>query len=119
MTKLSFTERLRRALDMSGLEQHELAKNAGTTQATISRYLKAQTEPAIFIVVRIANALNVSVDYLCGLTDAPTPRESMDADKLMLLECYGRTTIRDRKLIWEVLSDYMEEDEKKSLLADI
>ena len=96
------------------INQKWLAGEAGTTGATICRYLKAKSQPEINIMVGIAKALNVSVDYLCGLTNLPEPKESLGPENHMLLRCYERADGRDKKIIWSILERYMTEAEKES-----
>ena len=64
-----------------------------------------------------AKDLNVSVDYLCGLTVLATPSESLSAEVLILLRCYDRADLRDKKTIWTILERYMTEAEKESGLV--
>lgn len=56
----------RKKLDMN---QKELAEKCGITEATLSRYENELREPKGEVVVKIANALDVSTDYLLGRTD--------------------------------------------------
>ena len=50
----------------SGLSRDELAKMIGTSGAIIGRYERDDMKPSIEIAVKIANALNISFDYLVG-----------------------------------------------------
>lgn len=47
--------------------QKDLAEASGLSQPSISRYLKAATEPKISDLVALANAFGVSLDKLSGL----------------------------------------------------
>lgn len=51
------------------LSQNELGKQAGTSGDLIGRYERDEVKPSIEVVVKIANALEVSLDYLVGSTD--------------------------------------------------
>ena len=51
------------------LNQKELAEKCGITEATLSRYENDLREPKSEAIVKIANALNVTTDYLLGRTD--------------------------------------------------
>ena len=104
---------LREHIKSRGINQKWVADKAGTTEPTISRYLKGTNKPDIGIMIRVAKALNVSVDYLCGLTTLATPSESLSAEILVLLRCYDRADVRDKKTIWTVLERYMTEAEKE------
>ena len=49
-----------------GMTQADLAKAAGITSVAICRYEKEHRKPNIFIAVKIANALGVTVEELIG-----------------------------------------------------
>lgn len=102
----SFSTILYNLLKQRGISQRMLAEMANTTEATISRYLTDQKRmPRVDLVVAIAEALNVSTDYLLGLTSIPT-RQSLSADIEELITCYTAATDSDRKVIWALLDKY-------------
>lgn len=75
----SFSFRLQTALDKSGMSQSELANISGITKSSLSRYLSGKFEPKYSAVTALARALNVTVDYLMGLsseTQIPTTQMS-------------------------------------------
>ena len=112
MDNILFAKLLRELLDSRAMSQKRLAEESQTTEATISRYLAGQHQPEINIVIKIAKAFNVSVDYLCGTADYPTPKENLGAEKILLLKCYERADSRDKKTLWTVLERYMTDEEK-------
>src|SRR5690242_11948648 len=63
-------DRLQEAMDAKGFDQAALAKAAGCTQGAISQIMLGHTQRSKFLP-EIAEALDVSVDWLRGLTDAP------------------------------------------------
>ena len=65
-------ERMKGILKEKGWTQNDLADALGVTHATVSRYIHGRTPPSD-MVETIARELNVSTDYLYGLTDDPTP----------------------------------------------
>lgn len=71
----SFGERLRRIRKEMGETQDEFAARIGTSKQVLSRYENGQRIPKISLVEGYAKALNVSVDYLMGVT----PEESQEA----------------------------------------
>ena len=76
-----FSERLQEAIKLRGVTQRWVADRANTTEATISRYAKAVHDPAVIeILAGISQALNVSSDYLIGLTNNPEVRQSVPVD---------------------------------------
>jgi transcriptional regulator with XRE-family HTH domain len=114
MDTQQFSNTIRDLLTSRGISQKWLADESGATEPTISRYVAGKTQPEISIVVNIAKALRVSVDYLCGLTDSPTPRESLGAENHLLLRCYDRADAQDKKILWAILERYMSADEKEN-----
>lgn len=61
-----FSERLSCLLSRRGLTQRELAGMCGVDEASMSRYVNGNRKPCMDVLVRIANALDVSVEYLTG-----------------------------------------------------
>lgn len=54
--------------DMS-MTQKEFSEKVGFTQATLSAYENGQKKPSLDIIMDIAKHCNVSIDWLCGLSD--------------------------------------------------
>lgn len=52
-----------------GLSQADLGKAAGTSGDIIGRYERDEVKPSIEVVVKIADTLEVSIDFLVGKTD--------------------------------------------------
>lgn len=51
------------------LSQGELGKRVETSGDIIGRYERDEVKPSIEVVIRMADALEVSLDYLVGKTD--------------------------------------------------
>lgn len=60
----SFGEKILNILKYKGISQRELSEKVGCTEVSISRYISGERVPKGTIVVKIANALGVSTDYL-------------------------------------------------------
>lgn len=61
-----FSERLKLALENSNISQIRLAQELELTGPAINRWCNNVTEPDNKTIVRIANILGVSTDYLLG-----------------------------------------------------
>lgn len=59
-------KQLRREL---GLTQAEIAEKTGIEKSSVSAYEKGTRAPAAVAAAKIAKALGVSLDYLCGIND--------------------------------------------------
>lgn len=60
-----------------GLSQAALGKLIGTSGDVIGRYERGDIKPSIEVVSKIADALEVSVDYLIGKTSQVIDKEAM------------------------------------------
>lgn len=102
-----FGARLKEAMSERGLTGRELAAKAGTTEATVSRYAGGERHPDGFAVLAgLARALNVSSDYLLGLTNNPFAKGSLPAEVKNLLAGWLRADEGDRAVIRAVLAKY-------------
>ena len=66
MTQNIIGERIAGLLMEQGKTQRELAKHVGTTEASISRYIKGYRVPKGPILANIAKTLHTTTDYLLG-----------------------------------------------------
>lgn len=64
-----FSYRLSVLLDENNMTQTQLAKEIGTSNVTICRYLTCERIPRLDVITKIASVFNVSIDYLLGISD--------------------------------------------------
>lgn len=85
---LIFATRLKQLREDMGLTQKEFAEKVGFTQATLSAYENNPKNPSLSIMINIAVKCNVSLDWLCGLSDRKTNNDNIltyaDAIRLLL-----------------------------------
>ena len=81
-----FRERLRQALQLSGISQAALARTIGVDRSTISQLLgdSGARLPNAQVVGECAAALNVSADWLLSLSDRPENATDIVANSLTL-----------------------------------
>ena len=77
MSLTIFAQRMKQAREKKNLKQNELAKAVGVTPTTISSYEKSDDEgngkkPTLENAQAIAEKLEVSLDWLCGMSDNST-----------------------------------------------
>ena len=87
-----FTTRLKKSITESGLTQRMLATLIGTTEQSVSRWANGNRTPNADMLYRMCKALDVSADYLLGLSEERA--NSMEALKSELLNRI--------KELWEV-----------------
>ena len=64
-----FSDRLRELRLSMGLTQSQFVENIGITPAALSAYENNTKNPSISVAKRIAEKYNVSIDWLCGLSE--------------------------------------------------
>ena len=73
-----FISRLDQVRKEKGLTQRELANKVGVTEVSMSRYVNGARTPSGPIVVNIAKALGISVDYLVGISSVKKRQTNAD-----------------------------------------
>lgn len=112
------TGKIKTLLKRQGMTQRELAEKAGTTEVSISRYLKGQRIPRLLTLEAIAQALGANIDDL--LTERQTSRYTPQMTEIEALQVL--TGIRDDyndyaralNIAIRVLREHVAEIDKKS-----
>ena len=66
-----FAERLKQVRLAKGLKGPQLAEKISVSKAAISQFESGKSRPCLDVLARLADALDVSVDFLLGRTDNP------------------------------------------------
>ncbi|MCQ2381823.1 MAG: helix-turn-helix domain-containing protein [Clostridia bacterium] len=61
--------RLRKAILQSSLTQREIAQKVGVSAQTVSKYMRVNVFPALDTLAKLCQVLDISADYILGLTD--------------------------------------------------
>jgi transcriptional regulator with XRE-family HTH domain len=69
MKSISFGKRLTEVRKAKKLSQDDVAKKLDVHGAVIGRYERDEVKPSIEMAAQIADALEISLDYLVGNTD--------------------------------------------------
>lgn len=72
---MKLKDRIERAMKARGMKQADLCRMTGMSSSKVSQLLKGTTyDPRLSTAIALSNALDVSLDYLAGLTDDPAPK---------------------------------------------
>ena len=66
---MAIGQRLKKVLHDRGMMQKELAEKIGVSEIVISRYVHGGRIISVPILIEICKTLNVSADYLLGLSE--------------------------------------------------
>lgn len=69
---MDYVTRIRNLREDSDLTQSQIAEYLGTSQTMYARYERGANEMPVRHLIRLAQYYNVSLDYLCGLTNKKT-----------------------------------------------
>lgn len=94
-----FRERLRAAREMRGWSQSDLAQEAGMPPSSIAHFETGSRKPSFDTLRRLANALEVTTDYLLGRVEDPSLTEAADP----LYRDVSKLTAHDRELAKDFL----------------
>jgi len=64
--------RLKQLRELNNMSQREAAEAIGCTQGNYSRYENGEREPSTELLIKMAEAFGVSVDYLIGKSEEDT-----------------------------------------------
>lgn len=75
---MDINERIFEILNQQGMKQADLARAIGASSGLVADWKNNNKTPKMKYICQIADYLNVSVDYLLGRTDDPTPVSNSD-----------------------------------------
>lgn len=104
-----FKERLRKARDLRGWSQGELAEKAGMPASSVAHFEIGARKPSFDSLRRLANALEVTTDYLLGRVDEPELAQAGDP----LFRDYGKLSGNDREIAKDFLKMLAERNAAK------
>lgn len=78
-----FSDRLKKLRTAQGISQVEFAKRFDISTGTIGNWEVGNREPDFNTVQKIADYFDVSIDYLLGRSDDPSPRQTKAKDLIV------------------------------------
>jgi len=101
-----FSDRLLALRKKRGWSQPELGKKAGTSGAIIGRYERGEITPSIGVARKLAEALDVTLDYLVGENELSALQDKAMLERWQTLEALPSA---DRERILFVLDSLMRD----------
>ena len=109
---MEFSERLKDLRKQAGLTQVDVAEKLGISQPAYASWERGVKKPTQENLVKIAQILNVSVDYLVGNSNEEnTNKELEDIELLFRMNTRGLTD-EEKAIFKKELIDFMEERKK-------
>lgn len=105
----SFHERLREIRELRGLQQSDLARKTELQPSAISHFEAGARKPSFDNLRRLADALDVTTDFLLGRTDEPGTAPAGD----VLYRDMQNLKASDRELAKQMVQFLATRDSKK------
>ncbi len=104
-----FQQRLKKARELRGWNQAELGDKAGMPASSIAHFETGTRKPSFESLRRLANALEITTDYLLGRVDSPDLAQAGDP----LFRDIGKLSADDREIAKGFLEMLAQRNAKK------
>jgi transcriptional regulator with XRE-family HTH domain len=112
MKSTTFGKRLAEVRKSKKMSQDELAKKLDAHGAVIGRYERDEVKPSIEMAASIAEALEVSLDYLVGNTDLLLEKNVVN--KIVDIQ---KLNSEDRAHVFALLDAFLQSHKAKKVFA--
>ncbi|MBV7532857.1 helix-turn-helix domain-containing protein [Chitinophaga sp. sic0106] len=114
---MSFGERLTISRKRKNLTQDQLAATIGTNRDMVGKYERDLTTPSIDVAGKMADALNVSLDYLVRNID-PESETSSNISPLLIgkLEKLEKLSSKDQEYLMAVIDAFVAKSKLESIM---
>ncbi len=96
MTDEEIGARVQNMIEDRDTTQTALARQIGVAQTTLNGYVKGHHKFPPDVFAAIAKALNISTDYIFGLTDIPEPPVRLSRSEQAMIQTF-RSLYRDQQ----------------------
>jgi transcriptional regulator with XRE-family HTH domain len=93
--------------------QVELAKQISASREIISRYERNESQPSIDMIIKMANAFGVTIDYLTG----QSVNASFDKETVERINDIQKMDSNTRSILFNVIDTYIQNFKTKQAFA--
>jgi len=112
---MSFRDNLKEAIGYCGIEQKELAHQAGISLRCLESYLREKSSiPSADKAVKIAQVLGVTVEYLVNGDTSSKKNNSIEPDIQQLIQTIKDIPVNKRRIVMKI-AVYIAEIFKKGV----
>ena len=112
--KTIFGRRLKQALIEKNVQQKTLADVLEISDKTMSSYVHGNANPTLLGLAKIAKYLNITADFLLGLSNELKPLENIDdpigEDILMIRRSYTSMPEHQRKAVLRLVQSITDDE---------
>ena len=109
---MTFGEHITTLRKRKSISQSELGKAVGTSGDIIGKYERDEVKPSVEVAAKIADALEVSLDFLVGKTSV-----EIDAKALKRLQDIQKLNDTDKATVFEMVDAFLRDRKAKKAYA--
>lgn len=109
---MEFSERLKNLRKQAHLTQVDVAEKLGISQPAYASWERGAKKPTQDNLVKIAQVLNVSIDYLVGNSDEHLKEDELDNVELLFRMNSNGLTKEEKAIFKKELIEFMEKRKK-------
>lgn len=109
---MEFSERLKKLRKDAGLTQVDVAEKLGISQPAYASWERGVKKPTQENLVKIAQVLNVSIDYLVGNSNEEIMNNKLEDIEILFRKNSEGLTDEEKSLFRQELIAFMEERKK-------
>jgi transcriptional regulator with XRE-family HTH domain len=115
---MEFKERLKQLRTKKGISQNQLARDIGVHVTNISRYERGENRPTSDVLSKLANALDVTTDYLMdGSTDDKAQSTISDKELLSQFQRVEKLPSEKKAVVKELIDAFLLKTDLQQKLA--
>jgi transcriptional regulator with XRE-family HTH domain len=118
ISKAAFAKRLTASREAKGLTKEKLGKVVSVHHSQIGRYEKGEASPSAEVLKKMANALNVSTDYLMNGSTSDLAQENIQ-DKTLINQFnrIAELTEENKTVVSKLIDAFLFQQEMRQKLA--
>ena len=109
---MTFGEHITTLRKRKSISQSELGKAVGTSGDIIGKYERDEVKPSVEVAAKIADALEVSLDFLVGKTNV-----EIDSKALKRLQDIQKLNDNDKATVFEMVDAFLRDRKAKKTYA--
>jgi len=91
-------------MELKGLSSSELADQSDLARSTLTQFLAGNTKPSADALVKLADMLDASIDYLLGRSDESELADLLRHEKIVeLVRMFAQLSVPDQQRVSEMI----------------
>ena len=115
---MAFADKLKILRKKKKWTQNDLGKKVGLHGRHIGKYETGEVMPNSETLIKLAEALGVSIDYMLLDSKGPRPEDIEDKDLLKYFVAVGRMKEEDKVVIKSLIEAYIKKNKVEAVMSE-